>query len=211
MERFRLSSLIKDVEMGGDIDVVIAADAQATVEALQAEKLMLERGVSAQSALIDGLQSQLIQCTADLEALQRERDEYARMWRDGCNDRGAAHKEIEDLTAALNAEREKVKGLEAQNTEWERKCRDLCLAHGPLLIEHHDVKRDLSQLQALVRALPVVRIDLNGVYHDTLLAQPEDDAVKELLRYRASLDATTPDSNQLGDINDMVSKGGDGE
>ena len=30
-------------------------------------------------------------------------------------------------------------------------------------------------------------------------------------RYRASLDATTPDSNQLGDLNDMVSKGGDGE
>ena len=32
-----------------------------------------------------------------------------------------------------------------------------------------------------------------------------------LLQYRATLDATTPDSNQLGDINDMVSKGGDGE
>ena len=74
-----------------------------------------------------------------------------------------------------------------------------------------DAQATVEALQALVRALPVVRIDLNGAYHDTLLAQPEDEAVKELLRYRAGLDATTPDSNQLGDINDMVSKGGDGE
>ena len=55
-------------------EAVTLTDAQATVEALQADKLMLERGVSAQSALIDGLQSQLIQCTADLEALQRENE-----------------------------------------------------------------------------------------------------------------------------------------
>jgi hypothetical protein len=54
------------------------------------------------------------------------------------------------------------------------------------------LQTQLTQLQALVRALPVVRIDLNGAYHDTLLARPEDDAVKELLRYRATLDATTP-------------------
>ena len=32
MERIRLSALVKDVEMGGDIDVVIAADAQRALD-----------------------------------------------------------------------------------------------------------------------------------------------------------------------------------
>lgn len=43
---------------------------------------------------------------ATVEALRRERDEYARMWRDGCNGRGEAHKEIEELTGALETETE---------------------------------------------------------------------------------------------------------
>ena len=40
MERYRLSALMKDVEMGGDIDVVIAADAQ---RALDAEREKVKR------------------------------------------------------------------------------------------------------------------------------------------------------------------------
>ena len=37
MERYRLSVLVKDIERGGDIDVVIAADAQRALDALQAQ------------------------------------------------------------------------------------------------------------------------------------------------------------------------------
>ena len=107
---------------------------------------------------------------------------------------------ISELEKQLEQEREKVKGLEDKldlflsaehimTVSWKGKVadRDKQLA---------DLQTVLSQLQALVRALPVVRIDLNGACHDTLLAQPEDDAVKELLRYRATLDATTPAPRQ---------------
>ena len=96
-----------------------------------------------------------------------------------------------------------VEALQAQNAEWERKCRDLCLAHGPLLIEHHDVKRDLTQLQALVRAYINARCEAHATSED-------EDAELWREKYRAydtactaleaTLDATTP-----------VTKGGDGE
>ena len=193
----------------------------AELEALQAEKLMLERGVSAQSALIDDLQSQLIQRTAALEAVQHERDEanshvkflgatkqangsfcldmkkYHARYRCGRH-RDDPWKGIDTeidcfvcLKHDLDAERE-------LSAAWAEKAREYELElYGDPQNFHGrgrtiGVREHLSQLQALVRALPVVRIDLNGACHDTLLAQPEDDAVKELLRYRATLDATTP-------------------
>lgn len=78
-----------------------------------------------------------------------------------------------------------------------------------------------TQLQALVRALPVVGGDIElDIYGYVWAGRVEvckfdntGDAKSyaDLLAYRATLDATTPDSNQLGAINDMVSKGGDGE
>lgn len=113
-------------------------------------------------------------------------------WATRCREKDA---QITSLQAALDAEREKVKGLEAQNTEWERKCRDLCLAHGPLLIEHHDVKRELTQLQALVRALPVV----SEVTSDTVVNLVQQYSfhawMLRALQLRATLDATTPAPN----------------
>ena len=152
------------------------ADAQATVEALQAqlpaemqECTILfkecEKGhgrLTATNWIDHGCQ------TCAMEALQRERDQWKEVFERSCDD--TAH-----LKAALDAERERSK----KQAE-----------------EAMVVFSKLSQLQALVRALPVVRIDLNGAYHDTLLARPEDEAVKELLRYRATLDATTPAPRQ---------------
>ena len=202
------------------------ANAQATVEALQADKLMLERGVSAQSALIDGLQSQLIQRTADLEAVQHERDEAnshvkflgATKQANGsfCLDMKKYHarhrcgrhrddpwKGIDTeidcfvcLKHALDAEREKVANTEKAYQEKAR-----------LWIEQTGA---LSQLQALVRALPVPEeggfpiVEVDGDYYvnhtSRFSTKAEADAYTGLLIYRATLDATTP-----------ATKGGDGE
>ena len=150
------------------------------VEALQAEKLMLERGVSAQSALIDGLQSQLIQRTAALEAVQHERDEanshvkflgatkqangsfcldmkkYHARYRCGRH-RDDPWKGIDTeidcfvcLKHDLDAEREKVKGLHEVTRVI---CTHCC---EPMEIPSKAVlQTQLAQLQALVRALPV--------------------------------------------------------
>lgn len=154
---------------------------------------------------------------------------------------------ISELEKQLEQEREKVKGLESEGVklfewrlalhsltpggsefctpdaceQWVRKSRT---SQHEYIIEQikqrKGLQTQLSQLQALVRALPVVRIDLNGAYHDTLLTQPEDDAVKELLRYRAGLDATTPATleqpSPLKSVHGsatggILPKGGDGE
>lgn len=171
-ERFDYDGLL---EVNSDLRKQLA-DAQAAVEALQAqlpaemqECTILfkecEKGhgrLTATNWIDHGCQ------TCAMEALQRERDQWKEVFERSCDD--TAH-----LKAALDAERERSK----KQAE-----------------EAMVVFSKLSQLQALVRALPVVRIELNGAYHDTLLARPEDDAVKELLRYRATLDATTPAGGQ---------------
>lgn len=58
MERIRLSALVKDVENGGDIDVVIAAEAEQTVErciiALAANGAPNCEAVKEAKAAIDG-------------------------------------------------------------------------------------------------------------------------------------------------------------
>jgi tRNA U34 5-carboxymethylaminomethyl modifying GTPase MnmE/TrmE len=59
MERYRLSALMKDVEMGGDIDVVIAADAQ---RALDAERARVKELEGAASTPINELLAELISC-----------------------------------------------------------------------------------------------------------------------------------------------------
>ena len=43
MERYRLSALMKDIERGGDIDVVIAADAQRALDAEREKVAFLEK------------------------------------------------------------------------------------------------------------------------------------------------------------------------
>ena len=183
------------------------ADAQATVEALRAqlpaemqECTILfkecEKGhgrLTATNWIDHGCQ------TCAMEALQRERDEARRKYHEAMDimsawkniDHAEAVARLLEANKALDAERE-------LSAAWAEKAREYELElYGDPQNFHGrgrtiGVREHLSQLQALVRALPVVRIDLNGACHDTLLAQPEDDAVKELLRYRATLDATTP-------------------
>ena len=114
------------------------ADAQATVEALQA--IIKQMGEQACVLAKDGMAAK-----AQVEALQRERDHAKNM--------AAVQKEVADnqtwhvreLTAALDAEREKVKG-QTQRAEYaEGKVRELLLKQDALELK-------LSQLQALVRA-----------------------------------------------------------
>ncbi len=56
---------------------------------------------------------------------------------------------LQQQLATLQAQLRQVEG---ERDEWERKCRDLCQAHGVLLIEHHDMKKDLTTLRQLVEA-----------------------------------------------------------
>jgi uncharacterized protein (DUF3084 family) len=87
MERIRLSALVKDVEMGGDIDVVIAADAQRALDvererARVATQLIIETIGS--SGGPEDLEEALGRMTAKLATLQARcahldvllRDEY---------------------------------------------------------------------------------------------------------------------------------------
>ena len=60
MERIRLSALVKDVEMGGDIDVVLAAEAEATIDAIKADALDASNKLR---ATIADLQGQLKEMT----------------------------------------------------------------------------------------------------------------------------------------------------
>jgi hypothetical protein len=171
------------------------------VEALRAEKLMLERGVAAQSALIDGLQSQLIQRTADLEAVQHERDEanshvkflgatkqangsfcldmkkYHARYRCGRH-RDDPWKGIDTeidcfvcLKHDLDAEREKVKDFEA--AAGAMSCKEIA-----------DKVAGYTQLQALVRALLGTWVNGRKIH----------DGIPMTLRQQidATLDATTP-------------------
>jgi len=110
---------------------------------------------------------------------------------------------IETLQAQLRQ-------VEGERDEWERKCRDLCQAHGVLLIEHHDIKKELTTLRQLVEALPVVdgqevSVWLSpdesgwlvskrpafqaGLYWAKFRTQAEADSFRALLAYRATLAA----------------------
>lgn len=85
MERYRLSALMKDVEMGGDIDVVIAADAQRALDAEREKVAFLEKKnanlVEASNLVLKvkadqdeqlaTLQAQLEQAVEEKETLQR--------------------------------------------------------------------------------------------------------------------------------------------
>lgn len=150
------------------------ADAQATVEALQRERDALEAKCLEEHVTIE-------QADAKVMKLEGEKG----MW---ANERIDLLAQLENAEFALDAEREKVRGLEALQVGFDGQDEVLDIKKS----DYYALRDELSQLQALVRALPVVRIELNGAYHDTLLARPEDEAVKELLRYRYTLDATTP-------------------
>lgn len=130
---------------------------------------------------------------ATVEASQRVRDEFER-------ERDQLHAALMEAKAALDAERERSK----------RQAEEAIV-----------VFAKLAQLQALVRAK-------EDAYEKILLSRERLE--REMRGYppvdnegipmvwqepvgwvKRTLDATTPDSNQLGAINDMVSKGGNGE
>ena len=73
-----------------------------------------------------------------------------RLAMEACVDRDV--KAIKDLKAQLATLQAQLRQVEGERVEWERKCRDLCQAHGVLLIEHHDMKKDLTTLRQLVEA-----------------------------------------------------------
>lgn len=52
--------------------------------------------------------------------------------------------QITDLQRQLRDAQATVEALRRERDEYERKCRDLCQAHGVLLIEHHDAKKALD-------------------------------------------------------------------
>ena len=184
------------------------ADAQATVEALQAKVKELEDGANAllnqQCSRLAVENQKLSTALSQVEALQRERDEADKRAEQCRKDRAmvlnvkttdgltasewllrtaVAEQKSKTLQSALDAEREKVKALEAELERckgWYKNCLD--------------AETQLSQLQALVRALPVVE---GPVKDEDILDNWESDritfeALRGLLEYRATLDATTP-------------------
>ena len=76
MERYRLSALMKDVEMGGDIDVVIAADAQRALDVEREKAKQLGRTLADVYQQRDGLQAQLRQVEGERDKLRSELNEY---------------------------------------------------------------------------------------------------------------------------------------
>jgi multidrug efflux pump subunit AcrA (membrane-fusion protein) len=104
--------------------------------------------------------------------------------------RDAWWQSVKELEAALDAEREKVKGLDVELERckgWYKNCLE--------------AEQQLSQLQALVRALPVPEeggfpiVEVDGDYYvnhtSRFSTKAEADAYTGLLIYRATLDATT--------------------
>ena len=125
---------------------------------------------------------------ATVEALQRERD-------------GLEAKCLEEHVTIEQADA-KVMKLEGDKGMWANERRDL-------LTQLENAESQLSQLRALVRALPVPEeggfpiVEVDGDYYvnhtSRFSTKAEADAYTGLLIYRATLDATTP------------TKGGDGE
>ena len=139
-------------------------------------------------------------------ALDAERANRLAM--EACVDRDV--KAIKDLKAQLATLQAQLRQVEGERDEWERKCRGLCQAHGVLLIEHHDMKKDLTTLRQLVEALPVVDVQEvsvwlspdesgwfvskrpafpAGLYWAKFRTQAEADSFRALLAYRAALAA----------------------
>ena len=145
-------------------------------------------------------------------ALDAERANRLAM--EACVDRDV--KATKDLKAQLATLQAQLRQVEGERDEWERKCRGLCQAHGVLLIEHHDMKKDLTTLRQLVAQLQFYkdvsvshRVEGNGletwkvwVDHNPLAecdTEGEASAIKGLLTYRAILaaqDAPQPAPNE---------------
>lgn len=118
---------------------------------------------------------------ATVEALQRERDFFETA-------AATANRMRVDTERALDAEREKVKGLhEITKVICAHCCEPMEIPSKAAL------QTQLTQLQALVRALPVQEVDpgLAKVVGVTFAGQAAE-AMAHLMTYRATMDAATP-------------------
>ena len=111
MERFRLSDLVKDVEMGGDIDVVIAADAQRALDAEREKVKELERDNAAMKQLFHANPSALWGQLASLQAQLESANVL--IYKKNCA-LGRADTTITDLQAQLAA----AKKVKADYDRW---------------------------------------------------------------------------------------------
>ena len=144
MERYRLSVLVKDIERGGDIDVVIAADAQRALDAEREKVKELEcyRALwKRRDDELTGVLAQLATLQAQLEALRQERDE-ARHSRDVFKSQMIAHMNdrdsyAEDLTT-LQAQLRQVLEVEHKYRK------ELWLGH-----RHHGMYGDDGEMQCI--------------------------------------------------------------
>jgi hypothetical protein len=134
---------------------------------------------------------------ATVQALQRERDALKLVNEMHMKTVMKLSRIVEQNGAALDAEREKVKGLHEVTKVI---CAHCC---EPMEIPSKAVlQTQLTQLQALVRALPVPEeggfpiVEVDGDYYvnhtSRFSTKAEADAYTGLLIYRATLDATTP-------------------
>ena len=154
----------------------------------------VQRSIADRDSRIDALEREVEKLDDDKETLQAQVKQLDRTLAD-------VYQQRDGLQAQLRQ-------VEGERDEWERKCRDLCQAHGVLLIEHHDVKKDLTTLRQLVEALPVVdaqevSVWLSpdesgwlvskrpafpaGLYWAKFRTQAEADSFRSLLAYRATL------------------------
>ena len=104
-----------------------AADAQATIEALQARVRELEEWVQDQS-------------TANLETMRHTDEMQSRAL------------EAEQQLTQRTAELERVRG---ERDEYAHKTKMLCLQNGPLMIENHDMKKLIAALPKVEGAVVV--------------------------------------------------------
>lgn len=56
--------------------------------------------------------------------------------------------------------------IAAQATDWERKARELCMAHGNLLIEHHDLGKQARELAQVLHQAQIALDELLGDLDD---------------------------------------------
>ena len=202
-----LESILKQCEEPFSSNNENGPDWQATVEALQAQLVTLKRHAGLdcgdQSCLYalehsgmrtnggcrcspKRMKDDLERSRKAVEALQRERDEA----RKRVDELEAREVDVVLLRDELDAEREKRTALLAEIDE------GLTLSDNLLAIRTVTALYDeLAQLQALVRALPVLPesdLHLDEVWARLKRGNIGIDLVLNLLRYRAALDATTP-------------------
>jgi len=165
----------------------------------------VQRSIADRDSRIDALEREVEKLDDDKETLQAQVKQLDRTLAD-------VYQQRDGLQAQLRQ-------VEGERDEWERKCRGLCQAHGVLLIEHHDVKKDLTTLRQLVAALPVVDVQEvsvwlspdesgwlvskrpafpAGLYWAKFRTQAEADSFRSLLAYRATLAAQREAAQDAG-------------